>query len=236
MKTTFCLIILLMLYSPLSSQSHPEELAERIIKKYRSHSSVSYHIDYEMHVKFLSDHTDTVIVKGGVEIARIPEDTVMGGNIRIRLDNIPVEYFFTSSDQYTISHINKTISHCTYISEGNPYFMASKVYFLDPQRLLFHAMDTSIAIQLEEEEYSGIPVWRWINNYNDMGEVKNIQERIWIRQADLAIIRISFSANSVEDRLYYDWKLSNIMYDGISLEQMRKEWTQVKSDYSLKRE
>lgn len=234
MKITFLLFIYLIFQSPLSSQNQSEELAERIINKYRSHSLVSYQIDYEMHVKFLSENIDTLTVNGRVEIARIPEDTVLGGHIRIRLDSIPIEYYITSSDQYIISHINKTIFQSSSHSEGSPYFMSSKVYFLDPERLLSYARDTSITIQLEEDEFAGIPVWRWINNYKDMGDIKDIQEKIWIRRADLAIIRILFSAKTKDDKLYQDWNLSNIVYDNTTVEQMREEWSQLKSEYTLK--
>lgn len=235
-KLTLIIIIAFLNFNCSEKKISPVELTDKIAKAYQTHPSLSYDIDYR--IKFFSSIEDTTKISAKVDLVRVPEDSIFGGYVWINSDSI--ERYYDTDFLYYIDHKEKLITRYSkeksHIIQSNTVGATIKTYFLNPQNLINDIADTTNTVELIDEMSD--EKWTLKCLFPDDEYIENSWKNIWINKVDYSIHRMNFSADMQGENQYNQWNLSNIVFDKISIDDLKSRFSQLqdyqRSDYKEK--
>ena len=227
------LFTILIMTSCSEEKVKPLDLANQIVNKYESKKSLSYDINYR--IKFYSQIGDTTQVSAKIDLIRQKSDTIFGGYIWIKSDSI--EKYYDTRNTYFINHRNQSITKYPkekpFVITGNIIEEVIRMYYLNPERLINGATDTTINITISDQNLNGKKHWKLSFEFEDDEYSKNTWKNIWIEKENYFIPKMTFSTDMQGENQYNQWDLSNILYDNVTINDLEKRFAVVKQNYSM---
>lgn len=226
-------IIILIIQGCSESSLSPNQLANKIVKTYEAHTSLSYDINYQ--IKYFNQIEDTTKVFAQIDLIKAPEDTIFGGHVWISSDSI--DRYYDTNFLYLIQHKKKTITRYpknkSFAITGNTVGEAIRMYFFAPQRLITGLSDSTNIIELKTAEVNDKELWHWKYLFPDDEYTENVWKNIWIDKENFSIPKMTYSADMQGENQYNQWDLKNITYDNITVDDLQKRFTNIKANYEL---
>lgn len=213
----------------------PLDIATELNQTYKSHTSLTYDIDYQ--IKRFNEKEDTFKIKASVDLIRVSEDTILGGYVWIMEDSI--EKYYDTKHTFLIMHQKKSITQFTptpidpFPFRGD-YREILNTYFLRPEKLINGATSETVSVTIEDTSLYGENVWKWTYNFPVDKSHKKIQKNIWIRQDNYEIPEMNFlSIDYQNENQYNQWDLNNKAYDQVAIANLKDRFTKLKANYSF---
>ena len=201
------------------------------VKTLDSKKTVAYDIDYAIKT---FDGDDTLQIKSRVFTVRVQEDSIFGGAFWYTIKNERQHYtkYYDLSKLYIVDHnLGKVTSHTA--TEGLGFIknrhdgQVLNTYFSKPERLL-KITDTSLNRAATNTKNNGIYITSYLPDDDPVFDQK---KTLFINTKENYISHISFEAHLDNEVQYNTWDISNVVYDDITLQDLKDRFKDETQDY-----
>ena len=209
----------------------PQELMQKVKEKYDSHSSISFISEFKM--KYIGkDDTAKVVVDA--KLFRVPTDTIFGGIINFTT-NGNYSIYYNLEKLYSIDDRKKKVIESDPYSDKSGIVIESiarraiQINFLNTDKLLKYVTENVKNIEMKYEDG-----YYYLKIEKDGDEqLSNIVGYYKINVENMSIEEFgnSIMSNEYDDYQFMEWKLSDIVFDNVSLPELENIFKLKKKEY-----
>ncbi len=229
LSSILCVVLIL---SCSLTDENPYSYTIKYVETSKEKKSLNYDIEYSIKT---FDSNDTIKIKSNVTLIRDHKDSVYGGSFWYTVKD-SLHWFTKYYDLkflYVIDHNTKEVTTFD-LKKGQTWPISGAIdgeiintYFLKPEKLLTLIDSTSKNVHYKNSDQiltinSGFP---------DDGEVTDQLKSVQFNKEENTIENIKFKARIDYQVQFNNWSFSNIQYNRITKEDLKKDYRQLTEGY-----